>query len=37
MTRKVSISGAYVFGMAAGIGLAGPLASILARYWLFAL
>ena len=38
MTRKVNISGTQVFlVMAAGVCLAGPLAWMFIRYWLFAL
>jgi hypothetical protein len=38
MTRKVNISGTQVFlAMAAGLCLAGPLAWMFVRYWLFAL
>jgi hypothetical protein len=38
MTRKVNISGTQVFlAMGAGLCLAGPLAWMFVRYWLFAL
>jgi hypothetical protein len=38
MTRNGNISGTQVFlVMAAGLCLAGPLAWMLVRYWLFAL
>jgi hypothetical protein len=38
MTRKVDISGTQVFlAMATGLCLAGPLAWMFLRYWLFAL
>jgi len=38
MKRKVDISGTQVFvAMATGLGLAGPLAWMFVRYWLFAL
>ncbi len=38
MARKVNMSGTQVFlGMAAGLFLAGPLAWMFVRYWLFAL
>jgi hypothetical protein len=38
MTRKLNISGTQVFlVMVAGLCLAGPLAWMFVRYWLFAL
>jgi len=38
MTRKANISGTQVFlAMVAGFSLAGPLAWMFVRYWLFAL
>ena len=38
MKRNVNISGTHVFlAMAAGLGLAGPLAWLFIRYWLFAM
>jgi hypothetical protein len=38
MTRRVNLSGTQVFlAMAAGLCLAGPLAWMFVRYWLFAL
>jgi hypothetical protein len=38
MSRKVNVSGTQVIlAMAAGLCLAGPLAWMFVRYWLFAL
>jgi hypothetical protein len=38
MSRKVNVSGSQVIlAMAAGLCLAGPLAWMFVRYWLFAL